>query len=174
MAKKASIFLIGPSGAGKSTIGQELSKTLKMAFYDTDQVIEESTGVSISWIYDVEGEAGFHKRQTSVLKELVEKSNIVLATGGDVVLTAENRRLLAARGLVVYLTASVDQQLERTQRKDHRPLLQVDDVAGKLKEMKLERQPMYEEIADVMFPTEGNSVRSITKKILQYLEEQGY
>lgn len=174
MAKKASIFLIGPSGAGKSTIGQELAKTLKMKFYDTDQVIEDSTGVSISWIYDVEGEEGFHKRQTKVLKDLVEKPNIVLATGGDVVLLDENRNLLAARGLVVYLTASVDQQLERTQRKDHRPLLQVDDVAGKLKEMKSERQPMYESIADVMFPTEGHSVRSITKKILQYLEEQGY
>lgn len=174
MRNKASIFLVGPSGAGKSTIGLELAEALKMEFYDTDQVIESRTGVSISWIYDVEGEEGFHKRQTEVLRELVEKPNCVLATGGDVVLKAENRNLLAGRGLVVYLTASIDQQLERTQRKDHRPLLQVDDVEGKLEEMKADREPLYEEIADVTFDTAGHSVRAVTRKIMQHLEEQGY
>ncbi|PIQ43071.1 MAG: shikimate kinase AroK [Gammaproteobacteria bacterium CG11_big_fil_rev_8_21_14_0_20_46_22] len=174
MRNKASIFLVGPSGAGKSTIGLELAEALKMEFYDTDQVIESRTGVSISWIYDVEGEEGFHKRQTEVLRELVEKPNCVLATGGDVVLKTENRNLLAGRGLVVYLTASIDQQLERTQRKDHRPLLQVDDVEGKLEEMKADREPLYEEIADVTFDTAGHSVRAVTRKIMQHLEEQGY
>lgn len=174
MSRKPSIFLIGPSGAGKSTVGHELADILKMTFYDTDQVIEDRTGVSISWIYDVEGEDGFHKRQTAVLRELVEKPGIVLATGGDIVLVPENRNLLAGRGLVVYLTASIDQQLERTQRKDHRPLLQVDDVESRLAEMKEDREPLYEEIADITFDTEGNSVRHITKKILAHLEEQGY
>jgi len=175
MAKsKPSIFLIGPSGAGKSTVGEALAKALKMTFIDTDRVIEEKTGVSISWIYDVEGEAGFHKRQTDILKLLVEEPGVVLATGGEVILAPENRKLLGARGLVVYLKASVDQQLLRTQRKDHRPLLQVDDVEQKLVEMKDERQPLYEEIADISFDTEGYSVRHVTREIVRYLEAQGY
>jgi len=174
VSKLPSIFLIGPSGAGKSTVGQELASKLKLKFYDTDQVIEQRTGVSISWIYDVEGEAGFHRRQTEVLKELVEKPGIVLATGADIILSPENRNLLAARGLVIYLSVPLDQQIGRTQRKEHRPLLQVEDVESTLKEMNDERVPLYESIADIQFSTEGFSIRNVLKSIVDYLHEQGY
>ena len=174
MSKLPSIFLIGPAGAGKSTVGQELAKELKMHFYDTDTTIEKRTGVNISWIYDVEGEDGFRKREHSILTELVEKTDIILATGGDIVLLAENRALLAAKGLVVYLKTTVDEQLERTRRKDHRPLLQVDDVESRLNEMKIERTPLYEEIADVTFQTDSKSVKAVSKQIFKYLRYKGY
>ena len=174
MSKLPSIFLIGPAGAGKSTVGQELAKSLKMQFYDTDSTIERRAGVNISWIYDVEGEKGFRQREYAILAELAEKTNIILATGGDIVLLPESRVLLAAKGLVVYLKTTVDEQMERTRRKDHRPLLQVDDLEGRLHEMREERLPLYEEIADVTFNTDGKSVKAVSKQIYEHLREKGY
>jgi len=94
-------------GAGKSTIGRALANVLKFGFYDTDNVIESRAGVDISWIFDLEGEKGFRVREQRVLEELVEKNNIVLATGGGAVTIAENRAVLAARGTVVYLRTSL-------------------------------------------------------------------
>lgn len=174
MSKLPSLFLVGPEGAGKSTVGIEISDLLKIPFYDTDAVIEQRTGVSISWIYDVEGEAGFRQREHKVIAEFAEKPNIILATGGGAVLTLENRTLLAAKGLVIYLKATVEQQLIRTKRKEHRPLLRVDDVEGRLQEMKSARERYYEEIADLTFTTEGNSIKSIAKEICAILRERGY
>lgn len=175
MKKNAfNIFLVGPSGAGKSTVGQELSQLLNMEFYDTDRVIEQRAGVSISWIFDVEGEMGFRKREYKAVQELTQMSGIVLATGGGSILQPENRTLLAARGLVVYLKATVDQQLDRIHRKDHRPLLQVVNVEETLLEMRQEREPLYEEIADVVFDTDSQSVKIVVKAIYDYLVENGY
>lgn len=172
--KLPNIFLIGPSGAGKSTVGQELATVLKMDFYDSDRVIEEKAGVSISWIFDVEGENGFRKREIKVLQELTELPNVVIATGGGAILQPENRTMLAARGLVIYLKATVDQQLERIHRKDHRPLLQVKNVEEKLLEMREERQPLYEDIADVTFNTDSHSIKILVKEICDYLVSNGY
>lgn len=163
------IFLIGPMGAGKSTIGRALAKELKLEFYDTDEVIEERTGASISWIFDVEGEEGFRRREQRVIEELTQKSNIVLATGGGVVMTPENRNALAGRGTVIYLRTSLAQQFERTKRDTKRPLLQTPNLEGRLEVLRDEREPFYEELADVHFETDKLTVKAVANKIIKYL-----
>lgn len=116
MAEKRNIFLIGPMGAGKSTIGRQLAQMLGMEFIDSDAVIEERAGADIDWIFDLEGEAGFRKREERIINELTQNQGIVLSTGGGSVLSKENRNVLSARGIVIYLETTVDKQFERTQR----------------------------------------------------------
>ena len=127
MKNKRNIFLVGPMGAGKSSIGKQLAQQLKMEFVDTDRVIEERTGADIDWIFDLEGEEGFRLREEGIIEELTAMQGIVLATGGGAVISAKNRTLLAARGTVIYLETSIEQQLERTRRDKKRPLLQNTD-----------------------------------------------
>ena len=118
------IYLIGPMGAGKTTIGRLLAEELNKQFLDSDLVIEERAGADISWIFDVEGEAGFRVREKNVIKELTTLDNIVLATGGGAILAEENRKHLRRGGTVIYLMATITQQVERTRRDQKRPLLQ--------------------------------------------------
>ena len=169
IVKVRNIFLIGPMGAGKSTIGRALAKELKLEFYDTDEVIEDRTGASISWIFDVEGEEGFRRREQKVVDELTQKNNIVLATGGGVIMTAENRNALAGRGTVIYLRTSLAQQFERTKRDTKRPLLQTPNLEGRLEVLSGEREPFYEELADVSFETDKHTVKAVANKIIKYL-----
>lgn len=169
IVKVRNIFLIGPMGAGKSTIGRTLAKELKLEFYDTDEVIEQRTGADISWIFDVEGEEGFRKREQKVVEELTQKSNIVLATGGGVIMTPENRNALAARGTVIYLKTSLQQQFERTKRDTKRPLLQTDDLEGRLETLRDEREPFYEELADISFETDKLTVKAVANNIIKYI-----
>src|SRR3990167_5637819 len=149
IVKVRNIFLIGPMGAGKSTIGRALAKELKLEFYDSDEVIEQRAGANIAWIFDIEGEEGFRLREQKVIDELSQKTNIVLATGGGAVMTPENRNVLAARGTVIYLKTSIQQQHERTKRDTKRPLLRTDNLEARLKELDQERAPYYDELADV-------------------------
>ena len=95
-------------GAGKSSIGKQLAQQLKMEFIDTDQVIEQRTGADIDWIFDLEGEEGFRKREEAIIEELTQMQGIVLATGGGAVLSAKNRNFLAARGTVLFLETSIN------------------------------------------------------------------
>ena len=125
MAEKRNIFLIGPMGAGKSTIGRQLAQMLGMEFMDSDSVIEERAGADIDWIFDVEGEVGFRKREERIINELTQGQGVVLSTGGGSILSKENRNVLSARGIVIYLETTVDKQFERTQRDKKRPLLQM-------------------------------------------------
>lgn len=167
--KVRNIFLIGPMGAGKSTIGRALAKELKLDFYDSDEVIEERTGADIAWIFDVEGEEGFRRREQKVIEELTQNTNIVLATGGGVIMSPENRNALAARGTVIFLRASLQQQFERTKRDTKRPLLQTDDLEAQLEKLRLEREPFYEELADVSFETDKLTVKAVANNIIKYL-----
>lgn len=167
--KIRNIFLIGPMGAGKSTIGRALAKEIKLEFYDSDEVIEERAGADIAWIFDVEGEDGFRKREQRVIEELTQKSNIVLATGGGVVMTSENRNALAARGTVIYLKTSLQQQYERTKRDTKRPLLQTDNLNERLLELRDEREPFYEELADISFETDKLTVKAVANNIIKYI-----
>lgn len=169
IVKVRNIFLIGPMGAGKSTIGRALAKELKLEFYDTDEVIEERTGASISWIFDVEGEEGFRRREQKIVEELTQKNNIVLATGGGVVMTSENRNALAGRGTVIYLKTSLAQQFERTKRDTKRPLLQTPNLTDTLEVLRDEREPFYHELADVSFETDKLTVKAVANKIIKYL-----
>ena len=135
MAEKRNIFLVGPMGAGKSTIGRHLADELHLDFYDSDQEIERRTGADIAWIFDLEGEDGFRKREETVINDLTDKQGIVLATGGGSIVTKAVRNRLSARGIVVYLQTTIDKQVARTQRDKRRPLLQNNDPEQVLRDL---------------------------------------
>lgn len=161
-----SIFLIGPMGAGKTTIGRRLARVYGIPFVDLDATIVERTGAPIDWIFDIEGEAGFRRRERAVLNEITtEPGTILLATGGGAILSPRNRQRLAARGLVVYLATSVDQQIKRLRQDKSRPLLQTPDRRQRLEELARERNPLYASIADVTVETLGNSARTAREVI---------
>ena len=171
MVRSQSVFLIGPVGAGKSTIGRQLASELKLDFYDSDREIESKCGVTIDWIFDIEGEEGFRQREKDAIESLVGEQSIVLATGGGAIILPENRTLLSSRGKVVYLQASVDQQLERTAKDKKRPLLQVDDKRSQLEKLMGEREPLYREIADLTIETSDTTVRNVVQRIVRLLME---
>ncbi|MBB1518162.1 shikimate kinase AroK [Aquipseudomonas guryensis] len=164
------LILVGPMGAGKSTIGRLLAKELKLQFKDSDKEIEQRTGADIPWIFDVEGEQGFREREQSMIAELCELSGAVIATGGGVVLRAENRQALSAGGRVVYLHASVEQQLDRTSRDRNRPLLRNSDPAKVLANLMEIRDPLYREIADVIVETDERPPRMVVQEIIDRLD----
>lgn len=158
-------------GAGKSTIGRIIAKSLKIDFYDSDEMIEERTGADIAWIFDIEGEEGFRKREQAVIDELTQQQDVVLATGGGVVLSSQNRAALASRGAVVYLRTSLEAQIERTRRDTRRPLLQTDDIETRIQELWHEREPYYRELADLSFDTDEHSVKAVANQIIADLRE---
>ncbi len=164
------VFLIGPMGAGKTTIGKYLAQQLKLTFADTDTEIEARTGADIPWIFDMEGEEGFRNREQQVVAEMTEWDNVLLATGGGVVVRPDNRRVLGTRGFVVYLYASVDEQARRTHRDRRRPLLQTDDPKQVLRSLMTERDPLYREIADHIIDTDGCSPRSVAQQLVRELQ----
>ncbi|MCL1059646.1 shikimate kinase AroK [Shewanella sp. Choline-02u-19] len=169
MAEKRNIFLVGPMGAGKSTIGRHLAQMLHLEFHDSDQEIESRTGADIAWVFDVEGEEGFRVRETQVVADLTEKQGIVLATGGGSIQSKEIRNNLSARGIVVYLETTIDKQVARTQRDKRRPLLQVDDPREVLETLAEARNPLYEEIADVIVKTDEQSAKVVANQIIEQL-----
>ncbi len=157
MAEKRNIFLVGPMGAGKSTIGRHLADELHLEFFDSDHEIERKTGADIAWIFDLEGEEGFRKRELDIINELSDKQGIVLATGGGSIITQAVRNRLSARGIVVYLQTTIDKQVARTQRDKRRPLLQNDDPETVLRDLAESRNPLYEEVADYVVDTDDQS-----------------
>jgi shikimate kinase len=165
------IFLIGPMGAGKSTIGKQLASALKLTFEDADNEIQRRTGVDIPTIFEFEGEEGFRKREAAVIDELTQLDHRVLATGGGAVLLPENRRNLAARGYVIYLHCSTEQQFERTSKDKGRPLLDTDNPKETLEELMEERLPLYRETADLEVTTEQRGAASVVKEIIGKIEE---
>lgn len=174
MKRTINIFLVGPMGAGKSTIGKQLAKELKLEFCDVDQKIEEKAGAPVAWIFDIEGEDGFRKREEAIIDELSQRQGLVLATGGGAILSAENRNRLAARGTVVYLYTTVEQQLKRTAKDKKRPLLQQNDMPReeKLDVLMEARDPLYREIADITIDTDGRTVRSVAQEVIRVLEKE--
>lgn len=163
------IFLVGPMGVGKSTIGRQLASMLHKDFSDTDHEIEARTGVDIPTIFDIEGEEGFRKREATVVDEMTSGSNLVLATGGGVVLNEENRKALR-RGFVVYLSAKIDTLFERTRRDKSRPLLQNTDKRKKLEELMQYRDPLYRAEADIVVETDGRSAKAVAKEIIDQIQ----
>ena len=159
-------------GAGKSTIGRHLAQQLHMEFFDSDTVIEDRTGADISWVFDVEGEAGFRVREEGVIDDLTQEQGIVLATGGGSVTSKENRNRLSARGVVVYLETTIEKQLARTQRDKKRPLLQTDKPREVLEALAAERNPMYEEVADYVVRTDDQSAKVVANQIIKMIEER--
>ena len=166
MAEKRNIFLVGPIGAGKSTIGRHLADELHLDFYDSDQEIERGSGADIAWIFDLEGEDGFRKREENVINDLTDKQGIVLATGGGSIVTKAVRNRLSARGIVVYLQTTIDKQVARTQRDKRRPLLQNEDPEQVLRDLAEMRNPLYEEVADYIVDTDDQSARAVATQII--------
>jgi shikimate kinase len=171
MNHPGSFFLVGPMGAGKSTIGRQLARALGLQFVDSDREIEDRTGVDIPLIFELEGESGFRKREKEVIDDLTARKHIVLATGGGAILDPVNRQHLAARGTVIYLHTSVDQQLKRTAHDRNRPLLQTSDPGGKLRELMEVREPLYRALADRVIETDGCRARDVVQKILHPSEQ---
>ena len=159
--------------AGLRGLGRELARQLGRDFFDSDAEIERRTGVDIPFIFEKEGEAGFRRRETQVIEELTARQDIVLATGGGAVLAEQNRRALASRGTVIYLEASVRQQLARTRRSQNRPLLQTADPGTRLESLMAQREPLYRQLADVTVSTDGRKVRQVATEIRALLEGAG-
>ena len=163
------IFLVGMMGAGKTTIGRSLASYLDKTFFDSDREIQKRTGVGIPVIFEIEGEAGFRKRETEILRELVKLKNIVLATGGGAILSAENRELLRCNGTVVYLRATVDDLWLRTRHDRSRPLLQTPNPHAKLAELYAQRDPLYCETAHIVVESGTQSTRQLAQSLAQQL-----
>jgi len=163
------IFLVGLMGAGKTSVGKLLARRLGKTFHDCDQEIERATGVKIPVIFEIEGEAGFRAREAKMLAELTARRDIVLATGGGAVLSADNRRRLSENGVVVYLRAAAAELWSRTRRDKNRPLLKAADPRAKLEQLFAERDPLYREVADTIVDTGSQSVGNLAHRLEQQL-----
>ena len=161
------IFLVGMMGAGKSTVGRLLARRCGFDFIDCDRELEARSGVSIATIFELEGEESFRRREAALIDELTQRPRTVLATGGGAILSAENRRHLRDRGLVVYLRASVDEILRRTQKDRARPLLQTPDRRARIAQLLAEREALYEEIADVTVQSSAGNPNRLVGKLLE-------
>lgn len=157
-------------GAGKSAVGRQLALSLSKDFFDSDHTIVERTGVDITYIFEKEGEEGFRQRETQTIRELAQQKNIVLSTGGGSVVRAENREIIANAGTVIYLHATVEQQANRTKKKDNRPLLHDDNPRAVLERLMLQREKHYREVSDVVITTDNQRVENVVKRILDKLE----
>lgn len=164
------VFLVGLMGAGKTTIGRLLARKLGMRFVDSDHEIEERTGATIPWIFEIEGEASFRRREAEVIRDLSGQEGIVLATGGGAILDPESRALLQERGNVVYLRASITSILARTGHDKNRPLLQTPDPRRKLEELLGQREPLYLEMARLVVDTGRPNVQSMVQLIINQLD----
>ena len=160
-------------GSGKSAVGKVLARLRGLKFIDSDTEIERRTGVDIAFIFEKEGEAGFRVREREVIEDLTRLPGVVLATGGGAVLLAENREHLARRGIVVYLEASIAQQVERTRHGRHRPLLVNADPEARLTELMGVRAPLYQSIAHVTVSTDRRKVQTVAEQIVAGIEALG-
>jgi shikimate kinase len=165
MLNADNVFLVGPMGSGKSAVGRQLAARLGLAFVDSDAEIEALTGVDVAYIFEKEGEAGFRVRERDALDQLTARAGVLVATGGGAVLDPDTRARLRSRGCVVYLRTSVNQQLARTRRSAHRPLLRTPDPLGTLERLMQARAPLYEETADLVVDTDGRKVKSVVDEL---------
>ena len=162
------MVLIGMMGVGKSTVGRNLAIALKKDFFDSDREIERNCGASISWIFDVEGEIGFRKRESEAISKICLGENIVLATGGGAVVSEENRRTLSDFGFVVFLSGSVDLILSRTEHDKSRPLLQGSDRAETISRLLSERTPYYSRLADLTLDVAHLGIEKTVNSIIDF------
>ena len=172
MAGAGNLFLIGMMGAGKTTVGRLLARRLRLRFLDSDHEIERRCGVKVPTIFDIEGESGFRLRESQTLAELTALEEIVLATGGGAVLAEENRRCLAARGTVVYLSARPEDLFERVRQDRNRPLLATADPLARLRDLHAQRDPLYRAIADVVIDSGRLSIQAVTRTLAEELAQR--
>jgi shikimate kinase len=166
------IYFVGMMGAGKTTIGRHLARRLKKRFVDCDHEIEARSGVKIPVIFEIEGESGFRRRESQMIEELAQQQGIVLATGGGAVLSAENRAVLSRSGFVVYLSATPSALFERTRHDCNRPLLQVEDPMARIVSLYEQRDPLYQQIADLVIEGNRQSPFSVVRMLERRIKEQ--
>lgn len=171
MISEQNLFLVGPMGVGKTTIGKLVSKRLGRVFVDLDDEIESRAGACIPWIFDVEGEEGFRRRESELLKEFSRAEGLIVSTGGGVVLKPENRDLLKTSGCVIFLNASAEQLHRRTINDKKRPLLQVEDRMAVIRNLKAARDPLYREVADIVIDVGNRSSRQVTDALCKMVEK---
>ena len=165
------IILVGPMGSGKTTLGRNLSERLKKDFYDSDHEIINRTGVSIDHIFEIEGESGFRDRETEILKNLCSMKNIIIATGGGVVLKLENRDLMKVSAMVIYLSSSLEQILRRTSKSKTRPLLERSkDRRKTISDIIKAREGFYQDVASVTINTNGKKLTEVIEEIVNNIE----
>lgn len=165
------IYLVGPMGVGKTTVGKLLATRLQREFVDLDDAIEARSGANIPWIFDVEGEAGFRRRESELLAELASDNSLVVSTGGGVVLSEANRRIMQDTGIVVFLNASVEQLYRRTIKDKKRPLLQVPDRRKVIEKLKRDRDPLYREVAHLVFDVGQRNSRQAADDLVRRLAQ---
>lgn len=170
MNPSRNLFIVGPTGAGKTSIGRRLAAHYGLPFVDLDQEIEQHCGVPVSTVFEIEGEAGFRQRESQLLDECSRRDGVLLATGGGAVLDPLNRQRLAERGYVVWLEASIEQQLERLARDTKRPLLAGEDRRGKLAAMREIRAPLYRDVADLVVSGEHENVATATERCITLID----
>ncbi|WP_455202588.1 shikimate kinase AroK [Kaarinaea lacus] len=167
------IIFVGPMGAGKTTIGRQIAKALGRTFYDSDKEIEKRTGATIPLIFELEKEEGFRIRESAMIKELLAKDNIVLATGGGAILSEKNRKMMSDHGYVVYLCAPLEQLVRRTARDKNRPLLQTKNPKKTIEDLLTIRDPLYRDVADHVLETDKFSVRQVVSKLQKIFKSKG-
>ena len=166
----SNIFLVGMMGAGKTTVGRGLARQLHKTFHDTDHAIEERTGVRIAVIFEIEGEAGFRKREADVLSQLTGLENVVLATGGGAILDPCNRDSLTSRGFVIYLHAPPKELWQRTRHDKNRPILRTADPRARIQELYEFRDPIYRQVADLVVDTGRQSAGTLVTQLLDLID----
>jgi len=164
----ASLILVGPMGAGKTTIGRLLAQELQLPFKDIDHIVADKAGADIPWIFHVEGEQGFRKREHQALFEVLSEGAAIIATGGGIVTQEENRQLLSNESCVIFLNASIEQQFYRTAKDKNRPLLQHDDPKSVLIALMEAREPMYRAVADLVVDTDQSKPKMVVTTIVDY------
>ncbi|MEO7199630.1 MAG: shikimate kinase [Dokdonella sp.] len=173
MNPAANLILIGPMGAGKTSVGRRLANLMELPFVDVDEAIEARTGASIALTFDIEGEAGFRKRESDMLIDILGDSGQVVSTGGGAVLDDANRQLLRARGFVVWLDAGVETQLLRLRHDRKRPLLQTDNPHQQLQQLAALRNPLYQALADLhVSSNEARSSALLAKQLARMIADR--
>jgi shikimate kinase len=167
------ISLIGLPGGGKSTIGRHLARRLDWQFLDSDTVIEKRVGCSVRAFFEREGEPRFRDIEQTVIGELMLATQAVVATGGGAVLREPNRQALAGHSTVVYLRSTPEELFRRLRHDTQRPLLQVKDPLARLRDLFLQRDPLYRETAAFVIETGRPSVPTLVNMILMQLELAG-
>jgi shikimate kinase len=170
---RGNLFLVGLMGAGKTTLGRQLARRLDKRFVDADHELEARLGVTIPTIFEIEGEAGFRDREEAIIDELTKMSGVVLATGGGAVLRPANRECLHAAGNVFYLRSTPEDVFRRLRHDKGRPLLQVDDPLKRLRDLYVQRDPLYRETAQYVIETGRPSVPTLVNMIVMQLELNG-
>jgi len=170
MEENKNIIFVGLMGSGKTTVGKQISKSLERDFLDTDQIIEIKTGVNISTIFELEGEEGFRLREYHLLRDLINSKKKVIATGGGIVLSEENRKLLKQLGTVVYLRSNIQDLVSRLNDDKTRPLIQNVNLAEKFNELFRDRDPLYMSVANYIIETKNKKIRDIKNEILELLK----